>query len=242
VLHTFQQGGFDAEETFDTQIRCHRCEAGDSVNANLLSTEPTVAPSSAEWASLGATALAASSAEDAKLSSLEKEVRRLSENEVFMKHEIEDLQLKLNRSESRALRGQRVEKEGGLVTTSAPTVPVTSAAPTQMPQRILQNVNQHSASSAPLQQSLTGAMHPAAKTKPASNVAGSMSAVAVQDPAIAASAEHAAQEAEKAAEEAERESQSLAGGPPPAKAADSSSEDAEDEKLVGLLEDGDGAD
>ena len=47
------------------------------------------------------------------------QVRVLMADEMQMKHEIEDLKARLNYSESRALRGQRSEKEGGLVSTSA---------------------------------------------------------------------------------------------------------------------------
>ena len=56
------------------------------------------------------------------------EVRILTANEMQMQHQISDLEARLNRSESRALRGQRSEKEEtGATTTPSPAALIAAA-------------------------------------------------------------------------------------------------------------------
>jgi len=263
VLHTFQQGGFDAEETFNTNIKCHRVEAGDSVQVPQLSaaatSKGTAGSPPAQVVPAAATGAAANEAASQQLSKLESQVQLLTSNELEMKREIQELQARLNGSESRALRGRTEEgsrtSAQALDNVAAALAAVSAPNPQQSQQSPAGHT--HPAKSAP----------PAIQTPPASPVAlasrahitaaspssstakpvtapATSAAFAAQDPTIAASAESAAQEAEKAAAEAELEAQgaqSLA-LTPPIKLGSGAKEDLEDEKLVSLMDDGDAGD
>ncbi|CAE6973667.1 unnamed protein product [Symbiodinium natans] len=253
VLHTFQQGGFDAQETFDTSIRCHRCETGDSIKVPQLAATSSGAQSAGLSASQEA--LQERWVASQKLSSLEKEVRLLTNNEMQMKQEIEDLQARLNRSESRALRGSENQKEGGGIKSrsAAEAHSAPSAHPNQQSHFPPHATSEPGARATVASPGSGSAVEPSVATVTAAFSSSvplpAVAASALQDSTIAVSAEHAAQEAEKAAAEAELEAQgvpSAALQPAPAAtvagSGQSGQEDLEDEKLVSLLDDADAGD
>ncbi|CAE6920669.1 unnamed protein product [Symbiodinium sp. CCMP2592] len=265
VLHTFQQGGFDAEETFNTNIKCHRVEAGDSVQVPQLSAaatskgtagSPPAQAAPHHWAA--AAGAEANEAASQQLSKLESQVQLLTSNEIEMKREIQELQARLNGSESRALRGRTEEGSrtsaqaldnvaAALAAVSAPN-PQQSQSPavhTQPAKSARPAVQAPPASPVTLASRVhITAVSPSSSTAKPVTAPATLAAFAAQDPTIAASAESAAQEAEKAAAEAELEAQgaqSLALAPP-VKLGSGAKEDLEDEKLVSLMDDGDAGD
>lgn len=259
VLHTFQQGGFDTEETFDTNIKCHRVETGDSVQVPQLSVAATSkgtagSASEATQHSAAAAGVAANEAASQQLSKLESQVQLLTSNEMEMKREIEELQARLNGSESRALRGRT--EEGSRSTQALDTVAAALAAVSAPKTQSQQSPAGHTHPAKPAPSAMQAP--PASPAKLASRVhitaaspstakpvaaPATVAAFSVQDPTIAASAENAAQEAEKAAAEAELEAQGAQALAPPVKLTGSGTKkDLEDEKLVSLMDDGDTGD
>ncbi|CAJ1421042.1 unnamed protein product, partial [Effrenium voratum] len=120
VLHSFQEGGFDAEETFDTRLSCHHCESGDAEAVQVLLSQSAGTAGRGEMKA------------SAQLQSLQQEVRKLAADEALMAHMVEDLQTRVNRSEARearALRGQRapVEISGNAAADGPPPVALAAA-------------------------------------------------------------------------------------------------------------------
>lgn len=104
VLHSFQEGTFDAEETFDTHITCQRCDPCDDVERSLVTVNAS------------------------ELQGLEEEVKLLKSSMVSMAKVVAQLKLQVT-SESAAHAAQPPGLRGAVTnaTVAAPKVPNVTA-------------------------------------------------------------------------------------------------------------------
>ncbi|CAK8993562.1 unnamed protein product [Durusdinium trenchii] len=105
VLHSFQEGGFDAEETFDTGIPCQRCESGDGVPKSMLAAKSSV--------SQQASASQSTSVNSSRMESLEREVHALATSMAHIEKVVADLKAQSNHSEEKAVRDTQLHTSAG---------------------------------------------------------------------------------------------------------------------------------
>ncbi|CAL1133802.1 unnamed protein product [Cladocopium goreaui] len=109
VLHSFQEGTFDAEETFDTHITCQRCDSGDDV-------EPVTAVAPAALAKERSLVTVNAS----ELQGLEEEVKLLKSSMVSMAKVVAQLKLQVTSKSAAQPHGLR----GSAVTNATVAAPV----------------------------------------------------------------------------------------------------------------------
>eukprot|EP00434_Breviolum_minutum_P000081 symbB.v1.2.000071.t1/scaffold2.1/size812218/25 len=213
ILHSFQEGGFDTQETFDTNIACQRCESGD----NLVTATPT---SLASHTDAGVTALEAVNASE--VHGLEEEVKQLKSSMINMAKVVTQLKLQVDSqsTESQHLRGA-VAPHVAMASAVAPHVP-SHQSQQNAPQVINASVVLASASG-----TTSPKVTPAGPPAPPLSVQGSLSkaaampasrkahgtsflGMAMNSSAFKASVDSAGREAEAAALEAEKEAETLA--------------------------------
>jgi len=211
ILHSFQEGGFDSQETFDTNIACQRCESGD----NLVTATPTsLASQSDAGVTHGVTALEAVNASE--VHGLEEEVKQLKSSMINMAKVVTQLKLQVDsQSESQHLRGA-VAPHVAMASAVAPHVPSHQSQP--MPQVINASVvlaTSPKIAAAPIPPlsapKVQGSLSKAA-AMPARKAYGTsfLGMASVQSSAFKASVDSAGREAEEAALEVEKEAETLA--------------------------------
>ncbi|CAL1168931.1 unnamed protein product [Cladocopium goreaui] len=217
VLHSFQEGTFDAEETFDTHITCQRCDSGDDV-------EPVTAVAPAALAKERSLVTVNAS----ELQGLEEEVKLLKSSMVSMAKVV--AQLKLQVTSEPAVQPHGLRGAVTNATVAAPKVPNVTALPVHAPVPNVTALPVHApeintsfflrealAASANTTRSApsgtSGALNPAAALRTLRKRGASFLGVdrldSAERAALAASVASAQKEAEEAALQAEKDAEAL---------------------------------